>query len=109
MMRAVEALRLRVPGTSGEGSNYAPLEPSDSGDEGEEGFEMVEMLGEGERNADDDCYAVERRGRRGRRARGLTPHYTPRYSNLKVLRRKQLDASLTYGRAGPCEHLSGTF
>ncbi|CAM9684069.1 unnamed protein product, partial [Choristocarpus tenellus] len=30
------------------------------------------------------------------------PHYTPIYTNIKALRRKQLDATVSYGKAGPC-------
>lgn len=43
-------------------------------------------------------------GRRlGDRESDLWPHYTPLYTNMKVLRRKRLDASMVYYRAGPGE------
>ncbi|CAM9570494.1 unnamed protein product [Discosporangium mesarthrocarpum] len=71
-MRAVEVLRQRLPPAHGGTQGYAQLE--------------VEM-------ADDDSegqgYEYE-------------PQYTPLYTNMKVLRRKQLDATLAYRRAGPC-------
>lgn len=105
-MRAVEALRQRIPAGEGEDLDYTPVHMSES-DSDEEEFEMVPMIGDGQRGGgrgegEADDGSERKRSRRGRR---FTPHYTPRYSNLKMLKRKQLDASLAYGRAGPCEHL----
>lgn len=123
MMRAVETLRQRLPGAVGTTLGYSPVQASDSEDDNDDadGGRGEFELG---RSYMSDRFS-NRDGRRPRRRAGsggaagaragagagreeddmLWPPYTPLYTNMKVLRRKRLDASMMYPRAGPCEYL----
>lgn len=104
-MKSVEALRQRVSSSVGGTLGYAPVQLSDSDEDD------YEYGGFGERRT------RVRTGRAGEGALGvkeaettesdedklLWPHYTPLYTNMKVLNRKRLDASMVYYRAGPCK------
>ncbi|CAB1107765.1 unnamed protein product [Ectocarpus sp. CCAP 1310/34] len=119
MMRAVETLRQRLPPSLG----YAPVLLSDSDDDDGDGgrgeFEIAGGNFGGGRHQDRDLRRPRRRVGGGGEAGGgatmtggggrqeeeddlLWPPYTPLYTNMKVLRRKRLDASMMYSRAGPC-------
>lgn len=114
-MKAVEALRQRVPVAVGGTLGYDPVQLSDADDATDDDFEFGNL---GREFSD----GRRRRGRRGSQggfrtigdSRGgdeskrrdqdedeLWPHYTPLYTNMKVLNRKRLDASMVYYRAGP--------
>lgn len=122
MMRAVETLRQRLPATVGGTLGYAPVQLSDSEDGDGAGVEFGSGGGSFGRDVG-GAGLQSRDGRRPRRRPGsggaerdtgagggreedddmLWPPYTPLYTNMKVLRRKRLDASMMYPRAGPCE------
>lgn len=113
MMRAVDALRQKVAPSIGGALGYAPVELSDDEEEdsGREACFEFELGPAG-----DDFLGEGRRRRRPRKERDaeegsgeLSPQYTPLYSNMKVLRRKRLDASMGYYRAGPCECYCAAF
>ncbi|CAM9892642.1 unnamed protein product [Laminaria digitata] len=112
-MRTVENLRQRVslPMGGGGASGYTPVHPSDSEDPDGDGsdfeFGVVggEEFGEGSRARGRGVGRVSAGGggrRNGRDEDLLWPPYTPLYTNMKVLRRKRLDASMVYYRAGKC-------
>lgn len=125
MMRAVETLRQRLPGAVGNTLGYSPVQASDSendiddADGGRGEFELSRGYAGGDRFNNRDGRRPRRRagsggatGVRGGVGGGrqeededdmLWPPYTPLYTNMKVLRRKRLDASMMYSRAGPCE------
>lgn len=111
-MRAVETLRQRVslPLGGGGAQGYTPVHPSDSedvdGDDSDFDLGMGgEEFGEGSRARGRGVGRVSAGGgrRSGRDEDLLWPPYTPLYTNMKVLRRKRLDASMVYYRAGKCE------
>lgn len=112
IMRAVETLRQRVSlnmGSAG-AQGYTPVHPSDSEDFDGDGSDY-EFGGGG----DEFSEGSRTRGRSGGRGSSgggrrsgreedlLWPPYTPLYTNMKVLRRKRLDASMVYYRAGKCK------
>ena len=124
MMRAVETLRQRLPPTVGGTLGYAPVQLSDSEDGDGAGLEFGSggfgRDGGGLQSSRDGLRRPRRRLGDGGAARDgsgagagaggqeeeddmLWPPYTPLYTNMKVLRRKRLDASMMYPRAGPCE------
>lgn len=104
MMRSVEALRQRG-GSSVEGTvEYTQLQQLEE-DEEKDYWASGDELGVGRRRrwrSKESAGAGEGR-RLGDRESDLWPHYTPLYTNMKVLRRKRLDASMVYYRAGPGE------
>lgn len=111
-MRAVETLRQRIslPMGGGAAQGYTPVHPSDSEDADGDGSDYDlgtgdEEFGEGSRARGRGVGRVSAGGgRRGGREEDLLwPPYTPLYTNMKVLRRKRLDASMVYYRAGKCK------
>lgn len=101
----MDALRQRIAPAVGGTLGYTPVQLSDSEDlddddsEFTSGDELREPRRRRSRRGDRSEVGGARRGRDGE----LWPHYTPLYTNMKVLRRKRLDASMVYYRAGPCE------
>lgn len=89
---------------------YTQLQQFDeevNGDEEKDYWASGDELGVGRRRrwrSPESAGAGEGR-RLGDRESDLWPHYTPLYTNMKVLRRKRLDASMVYYRAGPGERL----
>lgn len=104
-MNAVESLRRRVaPGAVARSLGYAPLSFSDDGEDTVDdvggGYELGGIRGEYSGEVGE--VGVRRQARR-RHDDDLRPHYTPLYLNVKVQRRKVLDASSAERRIGPCE------
>eukprot|EP00903_Cladosiphon_okamuranus_P014987 g13871.t1 len=114
MMRAVETLRQRLPPTVGGTLGYAPVQLSDSEDGDGAGIEfgsggLQSRDGRGPRRRPGSGGAARDAGAGAGGGLGqeeeddmLWPPYTPLYTNMKNLRRKRLDASIKYPRAGPC-------
>lgn len=92
-----------MPTTISRTLEYASVNHSDDeDDDNSDGYELTKvtgMKGDGEGGA-----GIAWQPRRGDGEMG--PHYTPLYSNLKVQRRKHLDASVGKGGAGSCEQYS---
>ena len=104
MMRAVKVLRQRMPASVGDAQGYTPIQLSDvdegDGDE-KEYWASGDEQGVGRRRRRRSGAGAGEARRLGDRESDLWPHYTPLYTNMKVLRRKRLDASMVYYRAGP--------